>query len=686
VRVLASDSLLRFVGIGQRRGEKAMESARLRNLTRTSVSSCKWVSVSSRKPTDASGAPGIWEPAGGGDLGRIGGPAGLARVLCALVAVAVAVALLPAVPAHASGARPSRGVMASVRAARFHRRLAHARGIRSAYVRGVRSVDPRGVRSAYVRGVRSVDARGVRSAQARGIRPARARAAIVGGSEISVEQAPWQVAIFQAIPVEKGVEVELCGGVILGETRILTAGHCAVDPNTGAPATPEDMLVIAGVSDIEDEEATEQVAEVERVRVHPYFDYAAGPGTADDVAVLTLSKPLSLAGVAAHSIAMTQAGGEPGEGAAVRLTGFGEEEPVTEELTGRLNTLGMSVLYSRECGGEADALFVCASAPGGSACNGDSGSGLTTSGASPSVLGVADTVEVSSGQRCLDGAVAGFVNLAAPEVRDFVEGAEAPPQAPRGGKAVIRGVLTVGHSLTCEPGSWSNGPTFAFAFVESAVGGAVLQQGASPTYALSAADVGRRILCQVQATNAGGTGVGRTPALEPIKAAAAGQSPSSGPPPPASGVPVAVPPGPGGETSAPQQAAEPTGVGLLGDTLAVSAGGVGIASLDCVVREGCRGKLTLTAQETSKGKGARHKRTVTIGAASFSIQGDGDVAVRLALNAAGRALLKSGHGHLRADLEILQLEPAPAQSQSEEVRLVQQAGKARRHGSKGHRG
>jgi hypothetical protein len=520
----------------------------------------------------------------------------------------------------------------------------------------------------------------------RGIHAARAHAAIVGGSEISVEHAPWQVAVFQAIPVEEGFAITLCGGVILGETSIVTAGHCATNPVTETKASPEHMLVVAGLSNLENEEASEQVAEVQAVRVHPYFDYAAGPGTADDVAVLTLAKPLSLGGSAAQAIGMVPAGGEPPEGTPVELTGFGEENPATEELTGQLHSLGMTVLYSRECGGEADALFACASAPAGSACSGDSGSGLTARNPTPSVLGITDTVEVRSGQRCVNGAVSGFANLAAPEIRDFVEGSEAPPQAPRGGKALIRGVPSVGHALICEPGSWSNGPTFTYTFIDSA-GSQILQQGTSSTYSLSAADVGRQILCQVQAANAGGTGIGRTPPLEAIQAATSGQTP---PPPVLQPPPPVVLPqvGPPPFGSQPQpvagggEAPEPGSVGLRGSTLAVNDGSA-VVDLACVGSEACSGKLTLTVQETRRDRdGHRHKRTLTIGVENFSISADGTVTVKIALDASGRALLSRDRGSLAAHLTILQLDPAPTQSQADGVRLQEATS---RRGSKRHR-
>src|SRR5205085_4010014 len=162
------------------------------------------------------------------------------------------------------------------------------------------------------------------------------------------------------------------------------------------------------------------------------------------------------------------------------------------ELDGNLYALSMSVGYSRRCGLEADALLLCASAPGGTACHGDSGGGLTSTAAPAALFGVIDFVLVPAGQHCPAGNVNGFANVAAPEVGRFVEGSETPPRAPRGGGAVIWGVPNVGRFLSCEPGSWSNGPTFTYGFIDSFTGQA-LQRGAAPAYALSPQDVGRSI-------------------------------------------------------------------------------------------------------------------------------------------------------------------------------------------------
>jgi hypothetical protein len=127
-----------------------------------------------------------------------------------------------------------------------------------------------------------------------------------------------------------------------------------------------------------------------------------------------------------------------------------------------------------------------------------------------------------------------------------------------------------------------------------------------------------------------------------------------------------------------EEAAGTGSVSLDGSTITVQSSGAAGIKLTCTGTGTCRGKLTLTAKGTAK-KGKKGK-TETIGTASFSIPAGTTVTIKLKLNAAGKTLLSADHGRLGATLSILKSSPAPSQTHTDSVHLVQQKahGKAKK--------
>lgn len=113
------------------------------------------------------------------------------------------------------------------------------------------------------------------------------------------------------------------------------------------------------------------------------------------------------------------------------------------------------------------------------------------------------------------------------------------------------------------------------------------------------------------------------------------------------------------------------GIALAGGTITVQSDGTALVRLSCLGIRSCHGTLTLTAKGTASAKGSKRARAVRIGTARLSISGDEGRTVKLALDAAGRALLNADHGHMRASLTVLKSSPAPSETQIESVRLVQ---------------
>ena len=222
---------------------------------------------------------------------------------------------------------------------------------------------------------------------------------------------------------------KFCGGSILDAIHVLTAAHCVFDKQTRSEIPSSQIEVLAGSSDFEIPEPEEQDILASEVRVHPYYVYEPESEEVDpdDVAILALNKPLTF-GPAVQPISLIPASSPLQESSAVHLTGFGLQSVNPLEWNGKLYSLGMTLMSSEPCGGEADALLLCASTPTGSLCSGDSGSGLTVpTGPGNALVGVVDTVQVISGESCSKGAIGGFANVSAPEIQDFIDGDESPP-------------------------------------------------------------------------------------------------------------------------------------------------------------------------------------------------------------------------------------------------------------------
>jgi hypothetical protein len=113
-----------------------------------------------------------------------------------------------------------------------------------------------------------------------------------------------------------------------------------------------------------------------------------------------------------------------------------------------------------------------------------------------------------------------FANLAAPEVRAFVEGSEAPPVAARPTSLPVMrtfGTPPVDFSpLTCEPGAWSGSPSLTYAFQVDNSAAQLLQGGPTNVFVPSASLIGLPVVCIVQASNPGGVSTVRTGTTPPI--------------------------------------------------------------------------------------------------------------------------------------------------------------------------
>lgn len=273
----------------------------------------------------------------------------------------------------------------------------------------------------------------------------RARASVVGGTRISIQQAPWavQVKLYDANGYRGS-----CSGSIIDPMRIVTAEHCfrdetnahvidrapivagssRFDPRTGAPiAQPGDAPQI-----------------VEAVERHFPATYTRGGHrrSFNDLAVVTVDKPLDLSGPSARAIPVVEPGPFYTE-TPTQLAGFGLQDGTRQTLDGYLYLLPQTIKDYREgCPwtnpGLLEVFFICAvPARTGSVCFGDSGGGLVQ-GSPPVLLGVLASLGggfQGEPNACAPGTSSGSTNLASP-LHSFIDGRRSrggapPPEPPR---------------------------------------------------------------------------------------------------------------------------------------------------------------------------------------------------------------------------------------------------------------
>jgi secreted trypsin-like serine protease len=114
-----------------------------------------------------------------------------------------------------------------------------------------------------------------------------ARASIVGGTDASITEFPFQVALYdpRAGSPAKGF---FCGGVIVGSMRVATAAHCLLG-EAGQHSPPTDIEVLAGSTYLEPTDPGSVRDPVVAVTVDPAYDSS----TSDyDIGVLQLARPL----------------------------------------------------------------------------------------------------------------------------------------------------------------------------------------------------------------------------------------------------------------------------------------------------------------------------------------------------------------------------------------------------------
>jgi len=373
---------------------------------------------------------------------------------------------------------------------------------------------------------------------------ATVRPRIIGGGDITIADAPWQVAI---VTHQGSAEnTQFCGGVIVSARRIITAAHCLDFNGDGLVDAAGTRDIVAGITDLSDPTAPPvQRVQIEAWAPMPGFDLTSDVPGRDDVAVATLKAPgLDLSGPDAQPAALVPSGQLTPAGTTVRVSGWGATAQNPDEYPFVLQSVDLLTVSDESCatdyGPDLDpATMLCAGAPGKDSCSGDSGGPLALTDGT--AIGL-----VSWGpDPCADpgGAPGVYTELAEPSIAAFIR---APQSLTAPG---LTGTAKSGEQLTCHPGSWAStsagSPAIDFSFATS--DGVVLRDWSpETTYTLGDGDAGRRVVCVERITDPSGSST----------AASVASAPVVGPPvtPTPTPTPTGTQPGPG---TAPTPTAKP---------------------------------------------------------------------------------------------------------------------------------
>ncbi|KAM4723218.1 prothrombin [Rhinophrynus dorsalis] len=109
---------------------------------------------------------------------------------------------------------------------------------------------------------------------------------IVKGENAEPGSAPWQVMLFKKSPQEL-----LCGASLLSSNWVLTAAHCVLYPPWDKNYTTDDILVRIGKHHrTKYERATEKIALLERIIIHPKYNWKENLDR--DIALIQLKRPM----------------------------------------------------------------------------------------------------------------------------------------------------------------------------------------------------------------------------------------------------------------------------------------------------------------------------------------------------------------------------------------------------------
>jgi trypsin len=199
---------------------------------------------------------------------------------------------------------------------------------------------------------------------------------IVGGCVATPFSWPWQIGFYES---QFGSLSLICGGSVIDENYIMTAGHCVY----GSENQPNKFKIRAGIQDRHStSEPGEQQIQVEQIFLHPNFSMST---ISWDISILKLATPLIYKSHISPVCVPKSDAGVFVEGKDSWVTGWGTLHSGDFGLPSNLRQVRVPFLNMSHCDQEYgassinDACMFCAGRTGEDSCQGDSGGPLVVS-------------------------------------------------------------------------------------------------------------------------------------------------------------------------------------------------------------------------------------------------------------------------------------------------------------------